>query len=119
LTYFKRYGNLEAHLAMTPEILAKIMGIVAKGKERVIVVDPASGAPFALLNLEEYSALVDKGSPASEKAVPEPQLTGASGPGILDPDLALLQEAKRGAVGDWGGDEEEAEEDRYYMEPTE
>jgi len=104
---------------MTSEILAKMMGIVAKGKERVIVVDSASGVPFALLNLDEYGALVDKGSPASEKAVPEPQLTATPGPGMLDPDLALFQEAKRSAAGDWGGDEEEAEEDRYYMEPTE
>lgn len=104
---------------MTPEILAKIMGIVAKGGERVIVIDPRSGTPVVLLNLEAYEKMVFQGVSNTHQASQGVNLTPSKGPGILDPDLALWQEAAKGAGG-WGGDEpEEKEEDRYYMEPTE
>ncbi|OGL85106.1 hypothetical protein A3H11_03575 [Candidatus Uhrbacteria bacterium RIFCSPLOWO2_12_FULL_47_10] len=106
------------------------MGIIAKTGERVIVVDPKSGAPFALMGLDEYERLVV--NPVRSRARAEgtspsrtagaatsngTDLTQNPGAGMMDPDLALLQEAKQ-IKSDWGGDEEK-EEDRYYMEPTE
>lgn len=103
---------------MTPEILAKIMGIVAKGGERVIVVDPTLGVPITLMKLDEYEKLVDANSGGREKVPAGPQLTAPASPGMIDPDVALWAEAAKGA-GEWGGDAAEEEEDRYYMEPTE
>lgn len=106
---------------MTPEILAKIMGIVGKTGERVIVVDPASGIPVVLLNLDEYEKL--RPAPAANPiqppvSSPVPNLTASKPFGSIEPDLAVWQEAQKSARGDWGGDEDK-EEDRYYMEPTE
>lgn len=103
---------------MKPEILAKIMGIIAKGKERVIVIDPASNAAFAILGLDEYEKLVSQGNGSAGSGAKAGQLTQKIESGMIDPDLAIWQEAKRAAQGDWGGDEGK-EEDRYYMEPTE
>ncbi len=110
---------------MKPEILAKIMGIIAKTGDRVIVVDAASGASFALMNIDEYERLVMRPSstlsivkPPELAPVYPPSLTENKGPGMIDPDLALWKETHNTASGDWGGNES-VEEDRYYMEPTE
>lgn len=90
---------------MTPEILAKIMGIIAKTKERVIVVETQSNSPFVLMNLDEYEKMAI------------PALTANPGQGMIDSDSAIKQEAASQASSDWGGDET-AEEDKYYMEPA-
>ena len=122
---------------MTPEILAKIMGIIAKTGERVIVIDPRSNTPFVLMNLDEYekmtiSGVISRSEGEKTGYITTPNagpifssgfqsvgqhLTQNKGTGIIDPELALLNEAKKVPTGDWGGDE--TEEDRYYMEPAE
>lgn len=103
---------------MKPEIFAKIMQIVRKRGERVIVIDPQSGDPFVIMNLEEYERLGPNTGPL-EKSRNLKDLTPNTAPGIIDPDLALWQEAQKTAKGgDWGGDEAN-EQDRYYIEPAE
>ena len=91
---------------------------MAKTRERVIVIDPASGTPFALMNLEEYEKLVNLGNASALARTQGPQLTAKSRSGMIDPDLAIWQEAQKAAIGDWGGDEGK-EEDKFYMEPVE
>jgi len=103
---------------MNTGILAKILGIITKTKERLIVLDPQSGAPFVVMSLDEYEKLTIQGHEGVSKAQEAGQLTPREASGTIDPDLALWREAKRGAVGEWGGDDG-AEEDRYYLEPTE
>lgn len=102
---------------MTPEILAKIMGIIAKTGEKVIVIDPKTEQPFVVLGLDQYEGILSQGLGAPKGASVR-DLTRGSDPGIIDPDLAIWRESKDAAQGDWGGDEA-TEEDRYYMEPTE
>lgn len=106
-------------LPMTPEILAKIMGIIAKTGERVVVIDPRSGTPFCLMNLDEYEKMANRAPVAP--VLPPPQkdvqsLTQNKGEGIIDPELALLKGVGIRPTEGWGGDE--SEEDRYYMEPA-
>ncbi|MBI2552339.1 hypothetical protein HYW17_03525 [Candidatus Uhrbacteria bacterium] len=107
---------------MTPEILAKIMGIIAKTGERVIVVDSISGASFALMNIDEYERLAMRSGPIVKgpelSPLRPPSLTENKASGIIDPDLALWKETRQTGAGEWGGDGA-AEEDRYYMEPAE
>ena len=115
--FFRLWYSIDT-LGMTPEILAKIMGIVAKKGERVIVIDPKSGTPFVLMGLDEYEKLGQESASPSKPAF-NPTLTQNQGGGMIDPDLALSVERKKALIGgDWGGDEEK-EEDRYYMEPAE
>lgn len=125
---------------MNPEILAKIMGIIAKTGERVIVIDPKSGAAFAILSLDEYEKRIitpktavlkgidsiktsasDTNNSGFERAFPQgvdnSPLTQKRTSGIIDPDLALSSGAPFSPAVDLGVDE--IEQDRYYMEPAE
>ena len=123
---------------MNPEILAKIMGIIAKTGDRVIVIDPKTGTPFALMSLDQYENLVMPGKgPVLGGVDPAPfqeyhnsvvgqderrgagnqPLTSPQASGMIDPAIAPWAKAVRGGD-DWGGNEEK-DEDRYYMEPTE
>lgn len=106
---------------MTQEILAKIMRIIAKTGDRVIVVDPATGAPFALMNLDEYEQLVGSSQKGAQKeANYEPltaPLTTSQGSGIIDPDFTPWKTPVQSVEA--APPAAEVEEDRYYMEPTE
>lgn len=115
LTPFKQHDILEALPYMTPEILAKILGIIAKTGEKVVVVDPQTGAPFVIMGLDGYQALID-GRKSGIDTPGRPPLTGSSPSGMIDPDLSFSQETKAMGGGQWGGDETE---DRFYMEPVE
>lgn len=42
---------------MTPELIQKVVGLVGKNGERIIVVDPQSGRAVVLLDLESYERL--------------------------------------------------------------
>ncbi len=123
---------------MNPEILAKIMGIIAKTGERVIVIDPKSGAPFAILSLDEYEKLAIQPKMAvlkgidpvpfqeyNKTSVVQEERGGAGNPlltqkrtsGMIDPDLGLSAGSPFIPAADLGVDE--IEQDRYYMEPAE
>ena len=101
------------------------MRIIAKTGDCVIVVDPASGAPFALMNLDEYEQLVgssqkDPQSEGNLQPLTTP-LTASKGSGMIDPDFTPWKTAVQtveAAVEPATG-QAEVEEDRYYMEPTE
>lgn len=101
---------------MKPEILAKILRIIGKTGEKVVVVDENSGNSFVLMGLDAYEKAC-----LGEKSTALPDLTENKGSGMIDPDLALLAETRESSTGDWGGgtDPIAEEEDRYYMEPTE
>ena len=111
---------------MKSEILAKIMRIIAKTGDRVIVVDPVSGMSFALMNIDEYERLVLRpGQSASQSVkglelnpIRPASLTENQAPGMIDPDLALWKETRNSGAGEWGGDDG-VEEDKFYMEPVE
>mgnify|MGYP001569094850 FL=1 len=123
---------------MNPEILAKIMGIIAKTGDRVIVIDPKTGTPFALMNLDQYEKLVLPPKPPAlagfdpapfqeyhnstvgqdeRRGAGSPPLTVPPASGMIDSVIPPWVKPARGED-DWGGNEEK-EEDRYYMEPTE
>lgn len=114
------------------------MGIAAKTGDRIIVVDPATGTPFALMSLDQYEKLLNQAKPAHEPTLdPAPfqeynkisveqgerggagsaPLTTSKGSGMIEPDFTPwktpVQSAPTAALG------AEVEEDRYYMEPTE
>lgn len=105
---------------MNPEILAKIMGIIAKTGDRVIVIDSKTGIPFALMSLDQYEKLILPPKPTVLAELDKPLSTPLTAPqasGMIDP--AIPPWIKPGHGGDdWGGNEEK-DEDRYYMEPTE
>ncbi|KKU13065.1 MAG: hypothetical protein UX17_C0029G0013 [Parcubacteria group bacterium GW2011_GWC2_45_7] len=103
---------------MTPETFAKILGIIEKTGDRVIVVDPKSGAPFTLMRLTEYEELLNKVSEPVRARASEP-LTAAPSAGSIDPDVALWQGATKNDPAEWESEAETEEEDRYYMEPAE
>ena len=100
------------------------MGIIAKTGERVIVIDPRSGTPFALMNLEEYEKMVNYTPLEPPPAPMAPAVFKATAPltpnkveSIIDPELAIIKGMQtRPPTDGWGGDEND--EDRYYMEPA-
>src|SRR3989338_4914556 len=98
---------------MTPEILAKILRIIAKTGEKVVVVDPGTGLPFVVMGFDGYEALITREKPVQAHQLKgldqgsRVPLTGSAPPGMIDPDLAFLEETKASAKGDWGGDESE------------
>ncbi len=106
---------------MTPEILAKVMRIIEKTGDRVIVIDPASGAPFALMNLDEYERLVGFAKVAPKSGVDTGSLTSPlttlQDSGMIDSDFTPWKTP--GQSVDAPAERAEVEEDRYYMEPTE
>ena len=125
---------------MTPEILAKIMGIIAKTGERVIVIDPKSGSPFAILSLDEYEKLIFQPKTSVLKGIDHIKTSAMSGnfsgferafpqgldnlplthkqpSGMIEPDLTPKGDMPPGIGIDAGLDE--IDQDRYYMEPTE
>jgi len=104
---------------MKPELLARILKIIAKTGEKVIIVDPVSEVPFVIMGLESYERIVGFSHiQAVKTAKPEGGLTQNTEAGKIDPDLALLKESKNMVAGEWGGDEK-VEDDQYYMEPAE
>ena len=89
------------------------MRIIAKTGDRVIVVDPASGAPFALMNLDEYERLTS----SPQTRVDSVSLTAPQASGIIDPDFTPWKPPVQSV--EVPAEPAEGEEDRYYMEPTE
>ncbi|MBI4457363.1 hypothetical protein HY633_00160 [Candidatus Uhrbacteria bacterium] len=61
---------------MTPELINRVVGLVGKNGERVILVDPQSGKAIVLLDLESYERL---SAPNDEpKFTPGPSAPAAS-----------------------------------------
>ena len=104
---------------MKPELLARILKIIEKTEEKVIICDPISEVPFVIMGLDSYEKIAGFSQILAVKTVkPEGGLTQNPEAGKIDPDLALLKESRNMIAGEWGGDEK-VEDDQYYMEPAE
>lgn len=98
---------------MKPEILAKILRIIGKTGEKLVILDENSGNSFVIMGLDAYEKVC-----SVKKQDSLADLTENKGSGIIDPDSALAAEARESSAGEWGGSDSIAEEDRYYMEPA-
>lgn len=133
-------------IPMKPELLARVIKIIAKTGEKAILVDTISQEPFVIMGLDSYERIAVCSQIKLEKDPNSVEdLTQNSAGGIMargeessilpqrdicsepkrfvsatgiDPDVALLKESRNMSAGEWGGDETAADE-RYYMEPAE
>lgn len=104
---------------MKPELLARILKIIAKTGEKVIICDPVLEVPFVIMGLDSYEKIAGFSQISAVKTMKsEGGLTQNPEAGKIDPELALLKESKNMVAGEWGGDEK-VEDDQYYMEPAE
>src|SRR3989344_2346607 len=57
---------------MNPEFISRVVGLVQKNGDRVVLADAATGKAVVVLDLESYERLTSVKSPAVSESAPEP-----------------------------------------------
>jgi hypothetical protein len=91
---------------MNPELLKRILELIGKTGDRVVIADPAGDKPYVLMGLEQYETILGKDGPAP--------LTPRKEKATMKRDIPLWKATPPKAVV-----REAEDEEAFYLEPLE
>lgn len=127
---------------MQNDTLQRLLGLIGKTGDRVVVTDPAGEKPYVLMSLDQYEKLLGEGNSPGTEAAKEPQSAPKtpSRPTLkvaedIDPPVDLRSPRKKREIPLWKPsappkstkgagpaaepEKEPASEEQFYLEPLE